>query len=271
MGSMGEPEIPYTDVLLVGAGFASYTLLNRLRRLGLSVQIYEKGGGSGGIWYWNCYPGARVDSDTPIYQLFDKELYEDFTYSERYPGWPELRRYFQHVDKKWNVSAHTTYNKCVESAQFDTKKNQWLVECSDESQIACKWFIPCLGFASKHYQPPFPGLSNFKGEVYHTAKWPQHGVSLKDKKVAVVGTGASGIQTIQEIGPKVKHLTVYQRTPNMCLPMNQRKLDPQEEERKKQDGTYEKLINDTRGTFAGFTYVVQTPILGTWHLLTSQF
>lgn len=102
--------------------------------------------------------------------------------------------------------------------------------------------------------PPFPGLSNFKGEIYHTAKWPQHDVALKNKRIGVVGTGASGIQCIQELGPKAKHLTVYQRTPNLCLPMNQHKLDPKEEERKKQDGTYEKLLNDTRKTFAGFTY-----------------
>lgn len=111
MGSMPEPEVPYVDALLVGGGFASFTLLNKLRRLGLSVEIYEKGAASGGIWYWNvrktqgmrgsrlklilikCYPGARVDSDTPIYQLFDKELWEDFTYDERYPGGKELRRY----------------------------------------------------------------------------------------------------------------------------------------------------------------------------------
>ncbi|KJY00478.1 cyclopentanone 1,2-monooxygenase like protein [Zymoseptoria brevis] len=254
MGSVGEPDVPYTDVLLVGAGFATYTLLNRLRKLGLSVSIYEKGAAAGGIWYWNCYPGARVDSDTPIYQLFDKELWEDFTYKERYPGGPELRRYFEHVDKKWGVSKHTTYNKCVEHANFEEKTNTWLIECTDETTIRCRWFMPNIGFASKHYSPPFPGLSNFKGDVFHTAKWPQHNVSLKGKRVAVVGTGASGIQTIQEIGPKVKHLTVYQRTPNMCLPMNQHPLDQEEEERKKKDGTYEKLINDTRSTFAGFTY-----------------
>jgi cation diffusion facilitator CzcD-associated flavoprotein CzcO len=254
MGSVGEPEVPKTDVLLVGAGFATYTLLNRLRKLGLSVTIYEKGAAAGGIWYWNCYPGARVDSDTPIYQLFDKELWEDFTYKERYPGGPELRRYFEYVDKKWDVSKHTVFNKCVDTATFDEKANEWIVECSDESTIRCKWFMPNIGFASKHYSPPFPGLGNFKGEIFHTAKWPQHDAHLKGKRVAVVGTGASGIQTIQEIGPKVKHLTVYQRTPNMCLPMNQHKLDPAEEERKKKDGTYEKLINDTRSTFAGFTY-----------------
>lgn len=114
--------------------------------------------------------------------------------------------------------------------------------------------MPNLGFASKHYSPPFPGIGNFKGSVFHTAQWPQHDAHLKGKRVAVIGTGASGIQTIQEVGPKAKHLTVYQRTPNMCLPMQQKPVDPAEEEQRKKDGTYEKLINDTRSTFSGFTY-----------------
>ncbi|KAI6819026.1 FAD/NAD(P)-binding domain-containing protein [Hortaea werneckii] len=254
MGSMGEPEIPYVDVLLVGAGFASYTLLNRLRRLGLSVSIYEKGSASGGIWHWNCYPGARVDSDTPIYQLFDKELWEDFTFKERYAGWPELRRYFKHIEKKWDVEKHVEYHKHVDGAKFDEEKHQWLVDCSDGSEVYCRWFIPCIGFASRRYTPPVPGLSNFRGDVYHTAVWPQHGVNLKGKRVAQIGTGASGIQVAQEIGDSVKHLSLFMRTPNYCLPMNQRKLDPNEEEKKKANGDYEKAFNDCRKTFAGFTY-----------------
>merc|ERR1712070_1257438 len=126
MGSMGEPEIPYVDVLLVGAGFASYTLLNRLRRLGLSVSIYEKGSASGGIWHWNCYPGARVDSDTPIYQLFDKELWEDFTFKERYAGWPELRRYFKHIEKKWGVLSlvHPLHWICIQTLHSTSAGSQ---------------------------------------------------------------------------------------------------------------------------------------------------
>ena len=202
----------------------------------------------------NCYPGARVDSDTPVYQLFDKELYKDFTFQERYPGGPELRRYFEHIEKRYNILPHITFNKCVDGAQFDEKKNQWLVECADESQIWCRWFIPCVGFAAKHYTPPVPGLGEFRGEVYHTARWPQHGVNLKNKRVAHMGTGASGIQVIQEIADKVKHLTVYQRTPNFCLPMNQHDLDPAEEEKKKERGEYEQAFADTRKTFSGFTY-----------------
>jgi len=247
-------KIPYTDVLLVGAGFASFTLLNRLRKLGLSVQIYEKGSASGGIWYWNCYPGARVDSDSPIYQLYDKDLYEDFTFTERYPGWQEIREYFKYVEKKWDVNAHTTFNKHVDSAVFQEDSHTWLIECSDDSQIECRWFIPCIGFASKSYSPPFDGLSDFKGEVYHTAKWPQHGVGLKNKRVAVVGTGASGIQVSQEIGDKVKHLTILQRTPNMCLPMNQKKLNSEEEEKKKKDGVYDEAFASAKQTFSGFTF-----------------
>jgi cation diffusion facilitator CzcD-associated flavoprotein CzcO len=235
--------------------YLDYVLMSiRLRKQGLKVKIFEKGAASGGIWYWNCYPGARVDSDTPIYQLFDKELWEGFTFKERYAGSQELRRYFDYVEEKWDLKKDISYNKMVEGATFDEKSHKWLVECSDGSQALCKYFIPCIGFASRRFTPPFKGLSDFKGDVYHTAVWPQHGVNFKGKRVAQIGTGASGIQCIQEIGPKAKHLTIYQRTPNFCLPMNQRKLDPKEEEERKKSGEYEKAFDQCYKTFAGFTY-----------------
>lgn len=152
------------------------------------------------------------------------------------------------------MNEHITYNKHVDSAVFDETSKMWLVECSDGSEIYCKWFIPCIGFASRRYTPPIQGLGNFRGDIYHSAVWPQHGVNLKGKRIAQIGTGASGIQIAQEIGDKAKQLTIFQRTPNMCLPMNQRKLDPKEEEEKKKNGTYEREIEKTRHTFAGFTY-----------------
>lgn len=195
-----------------------------------------------------------MDSDTPIYQLYEKELYEDFTFKERYPGWQELRRYFDHVDKKWEIGKHVVYDKCVDTAIFDESKKQWWVECADGSEIYCKFFIPCIGFASKHYTPPVPGLGDFKGDVYHTAKWPQHGVNFKGKRIAQIGTGASGIQVAQTIAPIVDKLYLFQRTPNFCLPMNQHALDEKTEQEKKDRGDYEKAFNDTRKTFAGFTY-----------------
>lgn len=199
-------------------------------------------------------PGARVDSDTPIYQLFDKDLWEDFTFRERYAGWPELRRYFEHVEKKWDLKKHIVFNKHVDGAIFDEKRHQWLIECSDGNEIYARWFIPAIGFASRRYTPPVPGLGNFRGDTYHTAVWPQYGVNLKKKRVAQIGTGASGIQVIEEIGPVVKHLTIYQRTPNYCLPMRQRTLDEKEEQKAKQDGKYEEAMKKTYTTFAGFTY-----------------
>ena len=158
------------------------------------------------------------------------------------------------MDKKWDINSHVTYNKHVDSASFDKKRNQWLVECSDGTEIYCNWFLPCIGFASRRYTPPFPGLGNFRGDIYHTAVWPQHGVNLKGKRIAEIGTGASGTQVIQEIGDAAKELTCYIRTPNFCLPMNQKKLDPKEEQEKKDSGYYEQEIEKTRKTFAGFTY-----------------
>lgn len=127
------------------------------------------------------------------------------------------------------------------------------MECSDGSEIYCNWFIPCIGFASRRYTPPVPGLGNFRGDIYHTAVWPQHGVNLKNKRIGQIGTGASGIQCAQEVAGKAKHFTLFQRTPNMCLPMNQKKLDPEEEQKKKDAGKYEEAFALTRKTFAGFT------------------
>lgn len=226
----------------------------RLRKQGLKVKIYEKGASSGGIWFWNCYPGARVDSDTPIYQLFDEELWKDFTFKERYAGWRELRRYFDYVEKKWDLRKDIEFNKHVDGATFDEHRRQWRVECSDDSEVYAKWFIPCIGFASKKYSPPVKNLGDFRGQIYHTAVWPQHDVSIKGKRVGVIGCGASGIQVSQEIGPKVKELTCFIRTPNFCLPMRQHKLDPEEEQKKKDNGEYEEKLKATRDTFAGFIY-----------------
>ena len=254
MGSVGV-EVKEVDCLIVGAGFGAITLLRKLLDQGFDAKVYEKGSAFGGIWYWNCYPGARVDTDTPIYQLYDKELWQDFTFRERYAGWQELRRYFDYVDQKWGIKQYFEFNKNVDTATFDETQRKWLVECSDGSQTWCRYFLPALGFAAKKYLPPIPGLSNFRGDVFHTGVWPQYGVSLKGKRIAQIGTGASGIQVIQEIGDDAKHLTIYQRTPNLCLPMNQKKLDPaEEEEKKKAGGEYEEKMMLTKHTFAGFYY-----------------
>jgi cation diffusion facilitator CzcD-associated flavoprotein CzcO len=183
MGSLGM-DIKEVDVLVIGAGFGAVTLLQKLLKRGFNVQVYEKGQSFGGIWYWNVYPGARVDTDSPIYQIFDEELWKDFTFKERYSGWQDLRRYFAHVDSKWDLRKHFEFNKNVESARFDEDSRMWHVECSDGSVTHCRYFVPCVGFAARKHTPSFPGLGTFEGDVYHTAIWPQYGVNLKGKRVS---------------------------------------------------------------------------------------
>jgi cation diffusion facilitator CzcD-associated flavoprotein CzcO len=206
------------------------------------------------VWHWNTYPGARVDTDAPVYQLYDKEIWEDFTFRERYPGQKELKRYFKHLDSKWDLSKDIEFNKLVVGGSFDESRNQWLVEFADGTEVYTRFLVPALGFAAKPYIPYLKGLSDFRGEVYHTGAWPQWGVKFKGRHVAVIGTGASGIQCIQEVGKVAEHLTMFQRTPNLCLPMNQKILDEAEEQKNKEAGLYEAAFDQSYTTFTGFTF-----------------
>lgn len=156
------------------------------------------------------------------------------------------------MEKTWNISQDIAYNKEVAEARFDEANHMWRVKCTDGSEVYCRWFVPCLGIASKRYLPDFPGIESFKGDIYHTGEWPQHDVNLAGKKVAVIGTGASGVQVIQEIGDQVAHLTVYQRTPNLCLPMRNAPLDPKLEQEKINSGKYDEIFATCRTTYSGF-------------------
>jgi len=213
------------DVLIVGAGFAGLYQLDRLRSLGFSVRLVEAGADVGGIWYWNCYPGARVDTHSPIYQYSREDLWKDWNYSELYPSWQEVREYFHYVDHKLDLSRDIRFNTRVSGAEFDEKQNQWIVRTDDGTLTRARFFVLCTGFGSKPYIPTLEGLESFSGECHHTAKWPQQGLDFTGKRVGVIGTGASGVQVIQEAGKQAAHLTVFQRTPNLALPMQQKKLD----------------------------------------------
>lgn len=221
------------DALIIGAGFNGIYQLHRLREEGFSVQIFEAGAGLGGIWYWNCYPGARVDSHVPNYEFSIKELWQDWNWTERFPAWDELRRYFAYVDEKLQLSKDIQFNTRVSGAQFDNSRNQWLVRTSDGRETRARFLIPCMGFAAKAYTPDFPGIDKFAGPCHHTAHWPQEGLDMTGKRVGVIGTGASGVQVTQEAAKVASHLTVFQRTPNMALPMQQRRLDEQTQQKMK--------------------------------------
>jgi cyclohexanone monooxygenase len=213
------------DALIIGAGFNGLYQLYRLRQLGFSARIFEAGADLGGIWYWNCYPGARVDSHVPNYEFSLDELWRDWNWTERFPAWDELRRYFHYIDEKLELSPDIRFNTRVTGARFQAPDNHWLVTCADGTRTRARFLIPCLGFAAKAYVPDFQGLERFAGACHHTAHWPQKGLNLAGRRVGVIGTGASGVQVIQEAGKVASQLTVFQRTPMLALAMQQRKLD----------------------------------------------
>ena len=213
------------DALIIGAGFSGLYQLYRLRQRGFDVRLFEAGADLGGIWHWNCYPGARVDSHVPNYEFSIEELWRDWNWTERFPAWDELRRYFHHVDEKLGLSRDIRFNSRVTSARFDADADQWQLECADGHRARARFLIPCTGFAAKAYVPALPGLESFAGPCFHTAHWPQDGLEFSGRRVGVIGTGASGVQVIQEAGKIASQLTVFQRTPNLALPMQQQTLD----------------------------------------------
>ena len=229
ISSSTSAETVDTDVLIIGGGFGGVYLLHKLRdEHGLNVKIFEAANDLGGIWYWNCYPGAGVDSEVLVYEYSLLEVYKNWTWSCKYPGWEELRRYFDHVEKVLNVKKDVFFGATVIDAQFDQRSDRWVVKTENGRVGTAKYLIVATGFAAKRYLPDWKGLDSFKGELYHSSFWPNEGVDLKGKKVAVIGTGSTGIQLAQEAAANGAELTVFQRTPNLALPMEQGFLTPEE-------------------------------------------
>lgn len=215
-----DPEI--LDAIIIGAGFGGCYLLHSLREQGFRARIFEESDGLGGVWQSNRYPGARVDCCTPFYEFSDPELWGEWDWSEAYPSQKEILKYFEFVDRKWRLSKDVTFGARVTNATFAPDENRWVVETNTGYTASAQFLLPAVGFASKTYTPRLDGLDTFKGFSCHTAKWPQEEVDLKGKRVGVIGTGASGVQVIQELGPIAESLVVFQRSPNCALPMRQK-------------------------------------------------
>lgn len=213
------------DAVIVGAGLSGLYHLHLLRQLGLSIKIFEAAPDVGGTWYWNCYPGARTDSDHIMYQFSMEELWKDWSSKQRFPGRNEVYSYLKYVIQKLDLRRDIRLNTRVASAKFDTQDDRWVITTDEGTIIHARVLVLCTGFASKPYIPELKGLETFKGIWHHTSRWPQEDVPLSGKRVAVIGTGASAVQVIQESAPVVSHLTVFQRTPNIALPMGQREID----------------------------------------------
>lgn len=244
------------DALVVGAGFHGLYQLYQLRKRGFSVKLVDSAPGIGGTWYWNCYPGARVDSSIPNYEYSIEELWRDWNWTERFPSWEELRSYFQYVAKKLDLGKDIYLNTRVDSAQFDTDQDRWQITMQDGATINARYFVLCTGITSKTYTPDIKGLDRFAGECVHTAEWPQEALDFAGKRVGLIGTGASGVQVVQEASKSAEHLTVFQRTPILALPMRQCPLDEQQQSEDKKN--YPEYFRKRGETTAGF-YNVKMP------------
>ncbi|MEM8923119.1 MAG: NAD(P)/FAD-dependent oxidoreductase [Actinomycetota bacterium] len=226
------------DALIVGAGFSGLYQLYELRRRGHRVHLVEANGGPGGVWWSNRYPGARVDSHVPNYEYSLEAVWRDWTWSERFPSGEELRRYFAHVVDVLDLERDVSYNTRLGAARFDEKVRTWSVEVTTSGGVSrtmcARFLVPCTGFASRPFVPSLPGLDRFAGPCHHTAHWPHDGLDLAGRRVGVIGTGASGVQVVQEAAKTAASLTVFQRTPVTAIAMQQRRLDPDQVRRDKE-------------------------------------
>ena len=241
------------DVILIGAGIAGMYQLYRLRELGLSVQVYEAGSDVGGTWYWNRYPGARFDSESYTYAYsFSPELLAEWRWGEHFAAQPETLRYLQFVADKFDLRRDIAFNARVASARYDAAQNLWTVATEDGRQARARFLITAVGVLSAPYTPAIPGREDFKGASWHTAHWPHEPVDLHDKRVGIIGTGATAVQLITEVAKNVGHLTVFQRTPNFCVPLNNRPIEPAEQAELRQ--RYAAMFARCNETFGAFIH-----------------
>ncbi len=245
--------VEHLDALVIGAGVAGLYQLHRLREMGMKVRAYETGSGVGGTWYWNRYPGARFDSQAEIYQYwFSEELYKSWQPSERFPAQPETERWLNHVADTLDLKKDIQFNTRIASAHFDEANDQWNIETAAGEKLTAQFVIACCGMLSAPLSDRFPGQSSFKWQIFHTGLWPKAPVDLKGKRVAVVGTGATGIQVIQTIAPEVGSMKIFVRTPQYVIPMRNPKYSKADWE--KWGSRFHELKARVRSTFAGFDY-----------------
>ena len=221
-GSSGATEV---GAVVIGAGFGGLRMLYELRKLKIDAIVIEGGSDVGGTWFWNRYPGARTDSESWVYcYSFSDELQQEWDWLERYPSQPEVLAYLRHVADRFDLRRDIRFGTQVRSSTYDESSNRWIVETDAKERLLCRYLIFATGPLSKPVAPPFDGLDAFQGEWYLTARWPDRPVSFAGKRVAVIGTGATGIQVLPEVAKQATHVTVFQRTPNYAIPGRNRAL-----------------------------------------------
>ncbi len=222
-----EEEVKHSkfDAVIVGAGFSGLYMLLKLRQAGLSTRLYEAGDGIGGTWFWNRYPGARCDVPSLQYSYaFDNELQQEWNWPERYSAQKDILRYIKHVAERFDLMKDIQLSTRVTGARYDDKKEAWTLNMGAE-KVESRFCIMATGCLSSTNSPSFTGLDTYKGETYHTGRWPKSEVDFSGKRVGIIGTGSSAIQSIPEIAKEAEHLYVFQRTPSFSVPAENHVID----------------------------------------------
>lgn len=255
------------DALVIGTGVAGIYQLHQLRELGLNARAYDTASDVGGTWYWNRYPGAKFDSEAYIYQyLFDEELYKNWNWSRRFPGWEEIQRWLQYVTETLDLRKDMQFSTTITSAVFDEDRERWTVTTDTGEVIDTQYVIACTGMLSAPMTDVFPGQSDFQGQLVHTGRYPKGGIDFAGKRVGVIGIGATGIQVIQTVAKQedLGHLTVFARTPQYVLPMKNPEYT--EEDVAWYKSRFSRLKQTIPHTFTGFEYDFEH----TWADLTTK-
>jgi len=248
------------DAIIIGAGISGMYQLYKLRELGMSVRVFETGTGVGGTWYWNRYPGCRFDSESYSYGYsFSEEVLQEWSWSEHFAPQPETLRYLNFVADKFDIRDDIQFNARVKSATYDEAGNQWQVELEDGTQAEARFLISATGPLSAPTMPNVEGIDSYTGESFHTGLWPQDPdgfggkkFDFSGKRIGVVGTGATGVQVIQEIAKTAGELLVFQRNPNWCAPLHNSPItDEQQAEIK---AGYDQIFQTCRNSFASFMH-----------------
>ncbi len=241
------------DVIIIGGGVCGIYMLYKMLQQGLKVTLLEAGDGAGGTWHWNRYPGARFDSESYTYGYsFSPELLQEWDWSEHFAGQPETLRYLNYVVDKFDLRDHMHFECKVDAARFDEQTNEWQVTLASGEALTTTYLCTAIGMLSASTLPKIPGVETFEGEAFHTYYWPKEPVDLTGKKVAVIGTGATGVQVISEIADKVGELTVFQRRPNWCAPLNNSPIS--KEEMAEIKSSYDQIFEQCYSTPNGFLH-----------------
>ena len=241
------------DAVVIGAGVSGLYQLYRLRELGLTVRVFEAGTGVGGTWYWNRYPGARFDSESWTYGYsFSQELLDEWDWEEHFAGQPETERYLNHVADRFDLRRDIQFKTRVAAAHYRENTRSWDITLDDGRRCTARFLVTAVGVLSAATLPNIPGVESFQGASFHTHYWPKEPVSFAGKRVAVIGTGATGIQTITEVAKTAGHLTVFQRTPQWAAPLHNAKITKEEMNRIRAD--YADIFARCQETFGCFIH-----------------